>query len=269
MITEPIPAAPNAHCGAPSPRSISVGTAGWAIPRASGESFPAEGSGLQRYASQFNAVEINSTFYCSHQPRTLERWRATTPQGFRFSIKAPRAVTHDARLRSCASRLHQFLDEIAPLAEKLGPILVQLPPSLAFEPSVAADFLGALRARWPGDVALEARHVSWFGTHAATLFGEYCISQVGADPACTGTAGVPGGHPSLAYWRLHGSPRRYYSSYDRTALEELAVAIAAARDRRVWCIFDNTTSGAAAANALALRAELQATGIQLSSAASR
>jgi uncharacterized protein YecE (DUF72 family) len=240
-----------------SGRGVFLGTAGWAIPRAIAEAFPRDGSVLERYAALFNAVEINSTFYRSHRPQTFERWRLATPDGFRFAVKVPRAITHEARLAGCAPRLCQFFDEIAPLAEKLGPMLVQLPPSLVFESAVAAAFLGDLRSRWSGPVALEPRHVSWFGDGAAALLRTHRIAQVAADPACTAAAGVPGGDPGLAYWRLHGAPRLYYSPYGCAVLDALALAITDQGSDEVWCIFDNTASGAAAADALALKARMQ------------
>ena len=235
---------------------VFLGTAGWAIPRASADAFPTTGSGLQRYASMFTGVEINSTFYRSHRAATLERWRATTPAGFRFAVKAPKAVTHEARLVGCAPRLGQFFDEIAPLGEKLGPVLVQLPPSLAFDAGVASAFLAALRERWEGAVALEPRHASWFGAEAAGLLRDHRIARVAADPACVSAAAEPGGFPDLTYWRLHGAPRLYFSPYGAQALEALAAAIARVPNRQSWCIFDNTASGAAAANALSLAARL-------------
>lgn len=237
-------------------RVVFVGTAGWAIPRASGEAFPSDGSGLERYAASFKGVEINSTFYRSHRPQTLERWRAATPAGFRFAVKAPRAITHEARLVCCAPRLNQFFDEIAALAEKLGPVLVQLPPSLVFDPKIAADFLVALRGRWHGPVALEPRHLRWFGVDAEVLLGAYRIARVAADPARTAAAVAPGAHACLAYWRLHGAPRLYYTAYGLDRLAALAVAMGKDRDRETWCIFDNTASGAAAANALTLATKL-------------
>ena len=238
-------------------RQVFVGTAGWSIPRDVAEAFPAQGSGLERYATLFNAVEINSTFYRSHRPQTFERWRAATPEGFRFSVKAPKAITHEARLSNCGPRLAQFFDEIAPLAEKLGPILVQLPPSLAFDTALADDFFASLRRYFEGAVAVEPRHVSWFGPQAAALLGPLRLSRVAADPACAADAAIPGADHRLAYWRLHGSPRLYFSSYGPAALGALAAAIAETRAGEAWCIFDNTASGAAAANALALKARLE------------
>src|SRR5689334_17239458 len=123
-VSAPDPTSP------PAPR---VGTAGWAIPRPVAERFPAEGSGLARYAARFDAVEINSTFYRSHRPATYARWVASTPPQFRFAVKLPRTITHEARLADSAARIAAFRAEAAQLGEKLGPLLVQLPPSLAYD----------------------------------------------------------------------------------------------------------------------------------------
>ncbi len=251
------PAADTLDANATPTGAVFLGTAGWSIPRTSAEAFPAEGSGLERYAARFNAVEINSTFYRSHRPQTLERWRAATPEGFRFAVKAPRAITHDARLHDCGPRLDQFLAEIAPLAEKLGPILVQLPPSLAFDRAAAEAFFASLRIRWDGLLAVEPRHVSWFGANATELLSAYRLSRVAADPACAAAAAVPGADRRLAYWRQHGSPRLYSSAYGPAPLAALATAICESDAGEAWCIFDNTASGAATADALALKARLE------------
>jgi uncharacterized protein YecE (DUF72 family) len=234
---------------------IRIGCAGWAVPRAVAEHFPQEGSGLQRYAARFNAVEINSTFYRPHKPTTYERWRDTTPEGFRFAVKAPRTMTHDAKLRDCAHLIAPFVDEVKGLGGKLGPLLVQLPPSLAFDAAVAGEFFGAFRERWEGPLVCEPRHVTWFEPDAEALLASHRVARAGADPARHPNAGGPGGWRGLSYWRLHGSPRMYYSSYDDDYLAALAEAVRHA-DGEAWVIFDNTTSGAAAANALTLQAML-------------
>jgi len=233
-----------------------IGTAGWAIPRAVAERFPAEGSGLQRYAARFAAAEINSTFYRPHRASTFERWRETTPAGFRFAVKAPRAMTHAAKLKGCGTALATFLGEVSELGDKLGPLLVQLPPSLAFEAAVAGDFFAELRRRWDASVVCEPRHVSWFEDEADALLTAHRVARAAADPARHPRAAEPGGWPGLAYWRMHGSPRMYYSSYEPARLAALAQAMAAHPAPEVWAIFDNTTSGAAAANALDLQADL-------------
>jgi uncharacterized protein YecE (DUF72 family) len=235
-------------------KPLFIGTAGWAIPRAVADRFPGEGSGLQRYAARFTCAEINSSFYRPHRPQTYARWAATTPAHFRFAVKLPKAITHDARLVDADARLTAFRGEASALGDKLGPLLVQLPPSLAFDAAVAERFLADLRARWPEAVAWEPRHVSWFEPAADALLAAYRVARVAADPARHPLAGQPGGARDLAYWRLHGSPQMYWSSYDAASLEGLANdlrASSAAADS--WCIFDNTTSGAAAANAATLQ----------------
>lgn len=237
---------------------IRVGTAGWAVPRAVRDRFPEEGSGLQRYAGRFDAAEINSTFYRSHRPGTYARWAQETPQGFRFAVKAPRALTHERRLADPDELLDVFLAEARLLGPRLGPVLVQLPPSLAFEPAVAEAFFRALRDRFDGPVACEPRHASWFEPGAEVLLTSLRVARVAADPMRHPLAGTPGGWPELAYWRLHGSPRIYYSAYEEAWLAALADRLRASPAGEVWCVFDNTTSGAAAADALRLRELLAA-----------
>jgi uncharacterized protein YecE (DUF72 family) len=237
---------------------LRIGTAGWAIPRAVADRFPAEGSGLQRYAGRFNAAEINSTFYRPHRASTYMRWRETTPDGFRFAAKIPKAITHDGRLAGCRPALSAFLEEIGGLEQTLGPLLVQLPPSLVFDASGAASFFADLRSAFDGQVACEPRHPSWFEGPADDLLRANRVARVAADPARAPEAARPGGWPGLAYWRLHGSPRMYYSAYTPDFLERLAAGILRAGADEAWIIFDNTTSGAAAADALALMALVEA-----------
>ena len=237
------------------PTNAFIGTAGWQIPRTVADAFPTEGSTLQRYAARFPVVEINSTFYRPHRPQTYLRWAETTPPGFRFSVKLPKAITHDRRLADAAEPLDRFLAEAAHLSDKLGPVLVQLPPSLAFDPETAGTFFRLLRDRFAGELACEPRHPTWFGDEAERLLVEMQVARVAADPARVPEAAHPGGWTGLAYWRLHGSPRMYYSAYTPEQLDALAAQLRAAQ-APAWCIFDNTTSGAAAADALALSARL-------------
>lgn len=230
-----------------------IGCAGWSIPRDAADRFPAEGSHLQRYAAVFPVAEINSSFYRPHKVQTYERWAASVPEGFRFSVKLPRTITHDAKLRDVAALLDRFADEVAGLGRKLGCVLVQLPPKLAFDTRVAEAFFALLQQRFDCLLACEARHPTWFAAGATDLLREAGIVRVIADPP----AGQPGPHePTTAtiYVRLHGSPRVYYSSYSDEYLAALSADLAthSAAARTVWCIFDNTASGAAVPNALQL-----------------
>lgn len=218
--------------------------------------FPSEGSGLERYAERFDAVEINSTFYRSHRQATFEGWARTTPPDFRFAVKLPRSITHEARLMDAMPLVAVFRQEVQVLGEKLGPLLVQLPPKLDFALPVAEAFFAGLRELWPGSIVCEPRHPSWFEPEADGLLAAHRIGRVAADPPRHPSAGTPGGWRGVAYWRLHGSPRMYYSAYDEAALRALATAIRVSKAGEIWCVFDNTTSGAAAANALSLQALL-------------
>ena len=230
---------------------IRIGTAGWSLPAAVRERFSPEGSLLKRYASVFDAVEVNSSFYRPHRPRTYARWAAETPAGFRFAVKAPRAITHEARLAGCGDRLARLRAEAGQLADKLGPLLVQLPPSLAFDAGAAEAFFDGLRALWPEPVACEPRHGSWFTPQANGLLVDFRVARVAADPAPHPLAGEPGGWRGLDYWRLHGSPHMYRSPYGPTRLRALLDRLTA---DEAWVIFDNTASGAASVDALDLQA---------------
>jgi uncharacterized protein YecE (DUF72 family) len=234
-----------------------IGVAGWSLPRRAAEAFPAEGSGLQRYAARLNCAEINSTFYRSHRPGVLERWAASTPDDFRFSVKAPKAVTHELRLVDCEARLAQFAGEIAALGDKLGPVLFQLPPSFAYDPDISRRAFEHWRGLFDSATVCEPRHASWFEREADELLAGLRIARVAADPARVPAAAEPGGWPGLAYYRWHGSPAMYKSDYDEAALAGLATEIASAK-RPAWAIFDNTMFGGATVNALRLSALLSA-----------
>lgn len=231
---------------------IQVGCAGWSLPRAAWPEFPAAGTHLQRYAARFNAVEINSSFYRPHQPGTYARWAASVPEHFRFSAKLPKAITHQQRLVNCQPQLEAFLEQVTHLGERLGCLLVQLPPSLVFDANVATDFLRTLRQRHSGPVALEPRHASWFSPPADGLLNAWQVARVLADPLVDAAGEQPGGFAGLVYVRLHGAPRMYYSAYDRSVLDALVarLQLAATPNAAVWCIFDNTAEGAATQDAL-------------------
>ena len=232
--------------------SYRIGVAGWALPKAHKSEFPDNGSHLERYAARFNAVEINSSFYRSHRPATYERWAASVPSDFRFSAKLPRTITHNQRLVGAEVLLDAFLAEVRGLGPKLGCLLVQLPPSLAYDAATAESFLGAARSRYDGPLVLEARHPTWFTAEVAGRLQAHRVGQVGADPACVPAAGEPAGWPDPIYIRLHGSPDVYYSAYDESYLDRLADRLLehATRAHEVWCIFDNTARFHATPNAL-------------------
>jgi uncharacterized protein YecE (DUF72 family) len=233
---------------------LRIGTAGWSVPARYVAEVPPGGSHLERYARRLNAVEINSSFYRPHQRKTYERWAQATPSGFRFSVKMPKSMTHEQRLADCGALLDRFVLEVGGLGDKLGVLLVQLPPKLGFESNVADRFFRDLHERIDAPIVCEPRHASWFTLKTDAWFVERRVARVAADPAPVKGADKPGGWSELVYYRWHGSPRIYYSDYDDGALAALGKRLDAHREHGVttWCILDNTASGAALGNALAL-----------------
>lgn len=233
---------------------LHIGTAGWAIPRASKDRFEATGTHLQRYARRFNSVEINSCFYRPHLEKTYVRWRESTPDDFRFAVKLPRRITHELKLQRARAPLVEFLEQTSGLGAKRGPILVQLPPSLAYDARVAARFFVTVRSLYAGPLVFEPRHPTWFAERADALLRQHRVSRVAADPPRDPADGTPAGWPATVYYRLHGSPRTYWSKYDASYLDALSNQLRqtpASAD--VWCIFDNTALGAAIENAWELQ----------------
>jgi uncharacterized protein YecE (DUF72 family) len=236
---------------------IRIGCAGWALSAKVAARFPTQGSHLERYAQVFSSVEINSSFYRSHQPKTYARWAASVPDAFRFSVKVPRTMTHELQLRDADAAVMAFLQQVAPLGEKLGCLLLQLPPSLALDESAARDFFSLLRGLTVAPIVCEPRHATWFTEEGARTLRDAGVACVRADPPPI--AGVePVGDPRTLYIRLHGSPQIYYSAYDEAFIEAVSARILDARNAgaEVWCIFDNTARGEAVPNAFTLMEKL-------------
>jgi uncharacterized protein YecE (DUF72 family) len=241
-----------------SASNIRIGTAGWTLPKQHAHHFPAEGSHLERCAAGFNCVEINSSFHRPHMLKTWQRWAASTPPDFRFAVKMPKQITHQAKLVNTGGAIQTFLDQARGLGEKLGPILIQLPPKQAFDEGLAHEFLTTYRELAPEDITvLEPRHASWFTPAVDRFLRDFAISRVAADPPKgSPLAAKPGGLQTLRYYRLHGAPRTYYSEYTKASLKSFATTLreeTATATRETWVIFDNTALGHATENALTLQ----------------
>ena len=223
-----------------------IATAAWSVPKAVAARFPQAGSGLERYAAVFNGVEINSTFYRHHRKTTFERWANTVPDHFRFAVKMPREITHEARLRNIDRLFGTFVDEVSALGGKSGPLLCQLPPSLKFNAADAENAFAAMRRIFTGGLVIEPRHKSWASQAAGALLQAYAVDPVLADPAPVWP--VSDFHEPPKYVRLHGSPEIYHSRYSDAQIRAFGALLGAGS----WCVFDNTASGAAIENALAM-----------------
>jgi uncharacterized protein YecE (DUF72 family) len=239
-------------------RCAYVGTAGWGVPAQYRVQFSATGSHLERYATRLNAAEINSSFYRAHRRETYARWARSVPENFRFSVKVPKEITHERRLIDSEAQLERFADEVSGLGTHLGVLLLQLPPSLAFEPAIADRFFDALGTRIDARaaVACEPRHRSWFTAEGEALLRAHDVARVAADPPRAEIDAQPGGSAGLNYYRWHGAPQIYYSNYAAAALNELRCKLAASVEagHATWCIFDNTAAFAALGNALTVGA---------------
>jgi len=236
--------------------NLFVGTAGWNVPGIHAQHFDSEGTHLIRYGRRLNCAEINSCFYREHKIETYRKWAASVPDNFRFAVKVPRSVTHEGELRvQGRDALQRFLYQTSALDEKRGPLLLQVPPSLVFHKAATLSFFSMFRGLYDGPAVLEPRHVSWFGAEPGSLLRDFHVARVAADPALAPEAAQPSGWPEPIYFRLHGSPRRYYSAYSEKFISLLAHNLRQLSNT-AWCIFDNTASGAALGNALDLIARI-------------
>jgi len=238
---------------------LHIGTSGWSYPHWSGLFYP-EGLKparyLEHYVTAFGCVELNASFYRIPAGKTVEGWAHRTPAGFRFCAKVSRFITHRKKLMDVAEPIGRFLEVLAPLRERLGPFLVQLPPSLQFDPKVAGDFLQLLAPHQDAYAfALEARHASWYTPEALSLLQQAGIINVFADSG--------GRFPQsdaltsrTVYLRFHGPGATYGSRYAVDALTVYSRKIIRwlAEGREVWAFFNNDMDGYAVHNARELQA---------------
>jgi uncharacterized protein YecE (DUF72 family) len=234
---------------------LSIGTSGWQYRDWRGRFYP-EGLPqrlwLEHYAGHFSVVEINNAFYRLPERRTFEQWRQRTPDTFRFAVKMSRYLTHVKRLREPAEPVARFLDRAAGLGDKLGPVLLQLPPTLK------AD-LGALDetlAQFPGTVrvVVEPRHQTWFTDECRALLERRGAALCWADRL---------GRPVTPLWvtadfgylRLHEGRAEPRPRYGRRALKTWMDRLHAVREG--FAFFNNDPGGAAVTDADAMIALLE------------
>jgi len=231
-----------------------IGTSGWAYPHWRGVFYPAglpQSRWFEHYASQFDTVEINNTFYQLPEATTFEQWARQAPPGFLYSVKANRFLTHVKRLKDCARPVEKFLSRVCCLGDHLGPILYQLPPRWRANPERLEEFAANL----PADLlhVFEFRDESWFAEPVREVLTRHSLSFcIVSMPELQCPLWVAG--PAV-YIRFHGSGALYAGRYSREELAAWAATIhdMVGRGYDVYAYFNNDAWGHAVINARELR----------------
>lgn len=215
---------------------------------------------LSFFSQNFNAVEINSSFYHLPLRKTVQKWVGVTPAGFRFCMKVSRFITHQKKLVDSADYVPAFIDAIQDVAGKKGPLLLQLPPSLKPQFDRLDDTLRAFREnghghRWP--IAVEFRHPDWYGAELNALLDRHGAGLVLHD--------MPGSEVyessqnlRFIYMRFHGPTGDYGGRYGARRLKKFAKILGEAREngKTIYAFFNNDRDGYAIEDARTLRAML-------------
>ncbi|MHC4570201.1 MAG: DUF72 domain-containing protein [Planctomycetota bacterium] len=233
---------------------IRIGTSGWYYDHWKDVFYPAglpKSKWFEHYAEHFDTVEINNTFYHLPKEQTLQRWHDIAPDGFLYAVKANRYITHIKRLNDVAEPLERFFERVRLLADKFGPVLYQLPPSLHKDLGLLRSFIELLAARSPA--VFEFRHKSWYADDTFELLTEtnaaFCIHDMpGRESPRVVTSGT-------IYVRFHGTTGRYAGSYPKSSLQNWTTWFKdhAKEARSIYAYFNNDIEGHAINNARRLR----------------
>jgi len=232
---------------------VLAGTSGWQYRHWRGAFYPRDvpqRRWLEYYAGQFGTVENNGTFYRLPARETFEQWRARTPDGFVMAVKASRYLSHIRRLRDPAEPVRRMLEAFAGLGDRLGPVLLQLPPEMKSDPALLDCALG----QFPPDmrVAVEPRHASWWNDSTREVLtargAALCWAERAGQPASPlwRTAG-------WGYLRFHEGTADPWPRYTDRALRDWASRVAATwpAPAPVYAYFNNDQGGAAVLDAAA------------------
>ncbi|AKJ65098.1 DUF72 domain-containing protein [Kiritimatiella glycovorans] len=222
-----------------------VGTSGWTYDHWQGIFYPDDLPKSRRfefYASVFNAVEVNATFYRRFRDSTYEKWRDRVPEGFAYVMKAPRLITHRKYLRDCDDLIDEFRRSVHILGDRLGLILLQLPPKMPYEP----DRLGHVLERFdmPGRICVEFRHERWMRDEITQRLDEAGAVSCSVDSPDMRPSGLLTG--GKGYVRLHGRRSWYDDKYEEKELKEIAELARDYADRgaeEVYIFFNNDAHG--------------------------
>lgn len=227
------------------------GTSGLALPFNKSQ-YPAElkdKSRLQYYASQFNSIEINSTFYKLPKGATVKKWAESVQTDFKFTFKVPKLITHSLEVESAFSEIPRFLEVTDQVGHKKGCLLAQFPPSFTIEQMKPFKKLlktfkeESMMPSWK--FAVEFRHLSWQQPEVFHVLKSYNASMVLHDMKNSSTQFIPM-DSNFVYLRLHGPEPKYRGSYSDEYLKQLAESIAKwiQEGRTVYAYFNNTVGDA-------------------------
>src|SRR3982751_2643161 len=219
---------------------VHIGCSGWVYRHWRGTFYP-EGlpqrRWFERYAEEFDTVEINASFYRLPLASTFDKWREQAPPGFRYAVKVNRFITHLKKLRDCEDAIDQFVARARPLEDKLGPLLHQLPPSLHRD----LRRLDAFLDRLPSDLehAVEFRHRSWYDEEILALLDRHGVGFVVHD--LKGLKSPRWASGRTAYVRFHGTSGKYWGRYSDEALLDWTdwLVDQTRQGRSCWCYFNN------------------------------
>lgn len=234
--------------------AIHIGCSGWVYRHWRGAFYPErlpQKQWFAHYASQFDTVEINASFYRVPLAKTFEGWREKAPPGFRYAVKVNRFITHNKKLLGCAEPLEQFIGLARPLGEHLGPLLYQLPPSLHRSDERLEAFLSLL----PPDLAhvVEFRHASWYDEQVLTLLDRHGVGFVAHD--LVGLVSPRWASGRTAYVRFHGTSGKYHGRYSGEQIADWAAWLREQESagRSVYAYFNNDIHGHALEDSRALK----------------
>lgn len=242
---------------------LCIGCSGWNYKGWRGQFYPqglAPAGWLDYYASRFDTVEANGTFYRLPSPETFAAWKQQTPPGFVMAVKASRYLTHLKRLREPEEPVHRFFDHASRLGVRLGPVLYQLPGHFHKDLDRLRHFLDVLPRRLrlggrlrPIQHVIEFRHVSWYDDEIYRLLAGHGIALCQHDRTGSGIEGDVVG--PFVYVRFHGTGGDYHGSYGEPTLRRWAVRLVNAwrGGRDVYAYFNNDPGAVATENALTLR----------------
>lgn len=231
---------------------IHVGTSGWQYKHWIGVFYPpglTSRDWLRFYVNHFSTLELNVTFYREVKPSTYEKWQNSVPATFHFSAKMSRFITHIKRLRVEPQAIKRFIDGVTILSDRLGVILIQLPPSLKYDRNLMVDFFDLLDPHLKYSV--EARNETFVDDEFFALLADrnmaWCVSEsAGRYPYAEAVTA------DFVYLRLHGREKLYASSYTDLELREIAGKLSD-WGKETFVYFDNDFEGFAVKNALSLK----------------